>query len=167
MATGNAPNLGKLTTLELLRLQAQAVEQLVQQEIVRTRNNPVADYAEHLVAKAYGWQLEANSKAGYDILGDGDRYQVKSRRVTAANKSRQLGVIRKYDEKPFDWLIAVIFNEDFTVQQAIKLPHAAIRERSKFNDAVNGRILHLKGKILTHPDLIDITDDIKAAQLEH
>ena len=44
---------------------------------------------------------------GYDAVdAAGCRYQIKARRLTPQNKSRQLGVVRKLEQTEFDYLIA-------------------------------------------------------------
>jgi len=60
---------------ELLVSWADIMSELSRRGLIRTANNPVADYAEHLVAKLLGLSLEGNSKASYDAVGsDGIRY---------------------------------------------------------------------------------------------
>ena len=67
---------------------ARIVDELLSQGVVRSTNNPVADYSEYLTARAFGLTLVASSSIGEDDV----RYQVKARRLTARNTSRQLGV---------------------------------------------------------------------------
>ena len=94
--------LNELTDKELLQLQASVTNELIARGIVRTQNNPLGDYTEWLVAKALNLELQANSKAGYDgVTKDGVRIQIKGRRVTPTNNSRQLSAIRKYAEGDF------------------------------------------------------------------
>ena len=53
--------------------------------------------AEYLFCKAFGWKQADNSQANVDAIGsDGTRYQIKSRRLTRFNKSRQLSAIPRY-----------------------------------------------------------------------
>lgn len=154
-------DLSKLTTKELLRLQASATSELLNREVVRTKNNPLGDYAEWLVAKALGLTLQTNSKAGYDgIDSEGVRIQIKGRRITSGNKSRQLGAIRKYDGKDFDVLAAVIFDEDFEVIEAYLIPHHVVGEYASYREHVNAHILVLKGPILSDERIRCIKDAV-------
>lgn len=74
----------------LLVQYAEIMDELRDRRIVRTGNAPVGRFAEHLFAKAFGWTLEANSHAGHDAVdAAGLRYQIKSRRLTPQNPSRQ------------------------------------------------------------------------------
>lgn len=145
-------NLQELSIKELLCLQAAVTDELKERKVVRTKNNPIGDYTEWLVAKALNLDLQANSKAGYDgIDKNGLRVQIKGRRVTASNKSCQLSAIRKYAEKDFDILVAVIYNESFEVVDALLIPHEVVGEYASYREYVNAHILSLKGPILKDP----------------
>jgi hypothetical protein len=134
------------------------LDELKQRSVVRTRNNPVADYAEWLVAQRLGLSLERNSKSGYDATNtSGNRFQIKSRRLDPFNKSRQLSVIRNLDAGEFDYLIGVLFNRDFTVNEAYKIPRGLITKYARFSKHQNGYILHLRGDILRAQGVEDIT----------
>lgn len=153
-------NLTELTPLELLQLQSSVITELRERNIVRTSNAPLGDYTEWLVAHHLNLNLEANSKAGFDATTKGDdktRIQIKGRRPTEANPSRQLSVIRKYDEKDFDELVAVIFNEDFTVKEAYRMPHEVIGRYAKYRPHPNGHVLILQGPVLEDDQVVDIT----------
>lgn len=137
---------------ELLRLQSSVVDELRRRKVVRTKNNPLGDYTEWLVAKGLGLELAANSSAGYDgIDPDGVKIQIKGRRVTPDNKSRQLSAIRKYEEKDFDQLAAVIYDQDFEIIDALLIPHEVVGVYASYRKHVNAHILHLKGPILDDP----------------
>ena len=148
-----------LTIPELLRCFANILDELKERKVVRTRNNPVADYAEWLVTQQFGLSLERSSKRGYDAIDqNGKRYQIKSRRLDPTNESKVLSVIRNLETNEFDYLIGVLFNRDFTVKEAYKIPHSVIREHARFSEHVNGHILHLQGEVLTAPGVENITE---------
>lgn len=145
-------NFKNLGIKELLRLQSSITEELKDRKVVRTKNNPLGDYTEWLVSKALDLELQSNSKAGYDgIYKNGVRVQIKGRRVTPDNKSRQLSAIRKYDEKDFDELAAVIYDENFNVIVAVLIPHEVVGEYASFREHINAHILILKGPIMSDP----------------
>ena len=80
-----------LTNEEVLRLWATVMGELRRRRVIRSANNPVADYAETLVAERLGLQLVGNSTASYDAVAqDGTRYQIKARRLHDETSSRQL-----------------------------------------------------------------------------
>jgi hypothetical protein len=68
--------------------------------------------------------------------------------LTKHNASKQLGVIRNLNQKPFDYLIAVIFNEFMLPQEIWQIPIDIIPKYSKFSEHQNGHILILTGDIL-------------------
>ncbi len=91
--------------------------------MVRSSNNPVADYAEKIAVELMGLTRADKEERGYDALDSrGIKYEIKGRRITRHNNSRQLGVIRNLDEELFNYLIAVVFNEDFSVKEIWKVP---------------------------------------------
>ncbi len=151
--------LTEFTVKELLELQASATNELKARGVVRTQNNPLGDYTEWLVAKALDLELQSNSRAGYDGVGkDGVRVQIKGRRVTPTNNSRQLSAIRKYAEKDFDVLVAVIYDESFNIIEALLIPHEVVGEYASFRAHVNAHILILKGPILSDPRIQSIKE---------
>ena len=77
--------------------------------------------------------------------------QIKGRRITPKNKSTQLSAIRNLQEKDFDVLIAVIYDEHFNIIEAVSIPHVVVTEHSKYRKHVNAHILFIKGPVLTDP----------------
>jgi hypothetical protein len=155
--------LESLKPIELLRLQADATNELRRREIVRTHNNPLGDYTEWLVSKKMGLNLEGNSKASYDAISEaGVTFQIKGRRITPENKSRQLSAIRKYESKDFDWLIAVIFNQNFSICSAYLLPHEVIGEYYPHKEHVNGRVVSMSGPILADGRVMEISEQLES-----
>lgn len=158
-------NLKSLSILELLQCFSGILNELKQRGVVRTRNNPTGDYAEWLVATKFKLKLELNSNAGYDAAssrGKKVRFQIKGRR---AKKSRQLSVIRNLDAKKFDYLMAVLFDDDFTVREAYKMPYKIVKKYAEFNEHQNGHILHLRGDILKDKKVGDITQVLKRTDI--
>lgn len=101
--------------VKLMNAYAEILEELIRKRVLRTYNSPVGDYAEWLVSEKLGYELEKNSKKGYDALDPNTnlRYQIKSRweHGTISTKSRELNVIRNYNDNQFDYLIIVIFDD--------------------------------------------------------
>jgi len=65
------------------------------------------------------------------------RYQIKGRRLTTHNNSRQLGALRDLSAQGFDVLAAVLFQEDYRVLKAALIPHARIGDLAKRVERTN------------------------------
>jgi len=154
-----------LTELELLRLHGSILAELRRRRVCRTSNSPVADYTEWLVASHLGLQLVGNSRSGHDAVDtDGTRYQIKGRRLTASNGSTQLSAIRNLNNADFDVLIGVMFNEDFSVAYAFKVPHAVVLAQSRYQAHTNSHRFFLRRTLRDEPGVQDVTRKLSAAQ---
>lgn len=154
--------LSSLKEIELLNLHSEIMDELLLRNIIRTSNSPVADYAEWLVASKLNYNLSSNSNSGYDAIDANDcRIQIKCRRLKKVNGSRQLGVIRNIDNNPFDFLVAVIFNDKYEAIEVYKIPSRIIKNYSRFSPHQNGYILQLKGLILSDSQTEDITSEFQ------
>ncbi len=153
-------NFKKYSTEELFNDYAGIINELRGRKIIRTSNNPSADYAEKLVADTLGLDLMPPSNLGFDAINKKSnvRYQIKARRVTIFNKSRQLGVIRNLDKKEFDYLIAVIFDEFFHIKECYQIPFELIKKYSRYSEHQHGHILILRGEILKDKKIQNITN---------
>lgn len=161
----NRQSLNNLSIKQLLHQFADILDELKIRRVVRTRNNPVADYAEWLAARALELTLERNSKLGYDAQNKkGERFQIKGRRLDAINKSHLLSVIRNLAAQEFDYLIGILFDRDFVVMEAYRIPHQLLGKYARYSEHQNGHILHLKGPILQNPMVEDLTRIFKKAQ---
>ena len=148
---------------EKLKEYAVIIDSLKEAGIVRTYNSPVGDYAEWLVSEKLNLKLEKNSKKGYDAVDEssGIRYQVKSRWMHPGKNSRQLNVIRKYDENQFEYLIVVIFGNNFEVEEAYQIPHDAIKDFFEPKEYQNGVIITLTKEIISDSRVEDVTELLK------
>jgi len=155
-----------LSDRQLLELHCKVMDELRTRGVVRSSNNPVADYTETLIATALNATLESNSKAGYDAIdASGTRYQIKGRRLTAKNGSTQLSAIRNLDKAPFDALVPVIFDNNLVVQYSAIIPLAVVQRLGKFYAHTRSTTFFFKRSVLLEPDVQDITERvIEAAQ---
>lgn len=147
------------TTLDLLKSYHHILEELRRREIVRDSNPPTGGYGEYLAAKALGLKLEIGSNAGFDAIGkDNTRYEVKTRRISEKNKSRQLSAIRNIENQHFHYLIGIILAPDFTVIKGALVPYSVVLEKSKFQAHTNSSILILNDSIWNCEGVKDLTD---------
>jgi hypothetical protein len=138
------PDLSGLSARELLGLHAKVSAELRKQGICRSGNNPVADYAEMLVSKALGLTLAPGSTTGFDATDSRGRcYEIKARRTTALSNPTMLSAIRGLEKRHFAFLVAVIFQEDYSVQRAVLLPHSSVVKIARHRTHVNAHIVML------------------------
>jgi hypothetical protein len=156
-----------MTGRELLRLHASILEVLRDRKIVKTSNNPVADYAELLVCRALRLVGQANSNKGFDAedTTTGERYEIKARRITAHNKPTRFSPLRDFDGHHFDFLVAVLFASDFSVYRAVRLPWSSVSLVSSHNTHVNGRIVFVSDDLWNAPGALDVTDQLRRVEL--
>jgi hypothetical protein len=158
-------SLESLSAPELLRLHAATADELRRRGVVRSSNNPVGDLAEYLFCRAFGWGMAPKSaKAADAICSDGKLYQIKSRRITTHNPSRQLGVLRELDGAHFDFLAAILFAEDYTVLRVAIIPHASVLTGATYVARTNSWRFLLRDTVWEWPETRDVTSDLRAVQ---
>jgi hypothetical protein len=147
----------------LLKLHAQVSEELHERGVVRSSNNPTGDLAEYLFCRAFGWKQAGNSHPNADATGpDGTTlYQIKGRRWTLHNKSRQLGALRGLPDGGFHFLAAVLFAPDYSVDRAAIVPHATVHTNSVFVSHTNSWKFMLRDVVWTWPDVQDVTAQLR------
>lgn len=154
-------NLTVKSTPELLALHAGLLAELRARGVLRSENNPTGDLAEYLFCSAYGWQRHSNSKKALDATGaDGTRYQIKGRRHTRHNPSRQLSAIRDLDG--FDVLAAVLFDELYRVERAALIPVGVVRQYSTYTRHTNSFRFLLRDEVWDADQVIDATTRLRA-----
>ena len=155
--------LSEMPDRALLRVYSDLMRELRRRGIITSSNNPVGDVAERLAAKVFALDLAQKSQKGLDgIDAAGTRYQVKGRRLTPDNPSTELSVIRGLDERHFDYLVAIYFNEDFDVHEAFKVEHDAVRRHTAFAAHINGHRFTMKRALRVDPGCVDVTDQVRA-----
>lgn len=153
-----------LTVNELLSAYGAILDELRRRKIVRTSNNPLSDYAELLFCHAFGWSRTTNSSAGHDAIEkSGIRYQVKGRRLTRHNRSRELGAIRELDQTPFDYLAGLLVDERFQVVRAALVPVVVVQARAAYVPHTNAWKFLLLDGVWSVPGVIDATIELRAA----
>lgn len=162
-----AIDLAALPSRRLLKLHAETMAELRARGIVRSANNPTGDLAEFLFCKAFGWTRAENSNPNMDAVArDGSRYQIKGRRLTPQNGSRQLSAIRDLAGGHFDFLAGVLFDEDYTVQRAALVPYAVVNGGlSTYVRRTNSHKFFLRDDVWNLPGVMDATRDLKRVKL--
>jgi hypothetical protein len=159
-------DLSTLTDMDLLRLYADVLDELQDRHVIHSTNNPVANYSELLACKTLGLTQMPESTKGYDALDtNGRRYEVKGRRPTAKNKSRQLSFIRELDKQHFEYLVGVLYNEDFTVKKACIIPYAVVKQLAKYHPHPNAWTVMLEDQVWRIDGVEDITLKMAETQI--
>lgn len=142
----------------LLQMHAGILDELRARGVVRTGNNPIGDYTEWLVCDRLNLILQPNSRASYDgVDANCLRYQIKGRRSKQPAGNVQFSVIRNLEQVGFDFLIAVAFNNDYTIRFAARIPHSIVSEVSVYRKHVNGHVPIIRESIFERDGVIDIT----------
>ena len=150
---------------QLLYNYAQILDELRKTDVIRSKNNPVGDYAEWLVAKTLDLTLCSKSTKGHDAYDVSYNYEIKARRLTEDNSSRRLSAIRDLDKQHFDYLVGVLFDHDFGVVQSAKIPWSVVKEYSSRNEHSNSALFNLSDSIWNIPGVEDITLLIQETEL--
>lgn len=147
-----------LNDQQLLGLYSELMGEMRERGIVRSSNNPVADYTENLVSRSLGLELAGQSTSGHDAIdASGFRYQIKGRRITPQNSSTQLSAIRNLHSNPFDILAAVVFNPDFSISYAALIPIEVVKELGRYTEHTNSHRFLFKRVVLEDPRVQNIT----------
>src|SRR5262249_17927094 len=126
----------------------------------------IGDYAEYLCETALGLKRTQLSTRGYDAVdGEGKRYEIKARRITKHNQSRQLGAIRSLDEQPFDFLIGVLFDEGLGVLRACQVSHETVMKLATYRKHTNSWCFILRDSVWSEPGAKDVTYEIASANV--
>ena len=110
-----------------------------------------------------GLTLAGNSASGFDAVdSDGRRYQIKGRRLTPQNSSTELSAIRNLPDRPFDFLIAVVYRPDFTVDYAAQVPYEIVEQLAKYSKHTNAYRFLMRRNVLNDARVIDLTSKLVA-----
>ena len=149
-------DLSEMSELELLQTRGAVIAELRRRGVVKTENNPIGDYTEWLVCNRLGLEIQGNSQAGFDAVDpQGVKYQIKGRRSSA--NSVQFSAIRKLDDHGFDFVVAVVFNEDYSIRFAFRIAYAAVKQLARYQEHTNSHLLILTERAVELDGVEDIT----------
>lgn len=152
---------------ELFSTYVSTLAELRKREVIRSANNPVADYAELLFMRAFNLNPAPGSTKGYDASDEfGRKYEIKGRRPTSDQPSRQLSALRELDKKHFDFLGGVLFAEDFSVLRACLIPHTQVLALSTYTSHTNSWRFLLRDSVWQVDGVIDATEALRGAEAE-
>lgn len=149
-----------LSAFQMMQLQTQLQDELAARKIVLNPSQPVGDYAIHLACTAFDLRREPPATSGYDASNSENlRYQIKYRRLSGPQDTRQLNAIKGVEQRKFDFLIGVLFNPDMTILRAAMMSFDVAASKVD-----KEKILLLSNKIFDAEGVFDVTDKLKAAQ---
>lgn len=182
------PDLASATLADLFGLYGNILDELTSRAVIRTRNQPLGDYAEWLTARALGARQATNkSEKAFDLVADltadllagtgphagghrGARVQVKARAVASPARVGQLQT-SVFHRGGFDYLVLVLHEEaDFAVRRAVLLQAAAAYVHARAASARRDDVLSLTmtDRVMTDPGAVDLTGLLRrAAHVAH
>lgn len=138
---------------ELLGIYGQVLEELYKRGVIRSANAPTGDYAEWLVQRALGGELQPNSNKSADLTVRKKKIQIKARVLSDPEKSgeRQLSPFRSWD---FDDAVIVLFNRRYAVQRATRIKAGELKAAAREDKWVSGH------RVIARDELLDRGRDI-------
>lgn len=134
-------DLAEVPTKALLSRYGAILTELERRGVIRTRNAPLGDYAEHLAAQVYGGTLAPNSVKSYDMTTpDGHRFQVKARTIRPGMRAGAVfSQMRSWD---FDFMLYLALDwETYEVAWAREVPVADLEGVGRFSAHVNATLV--------------------------
>ena len=158
-------DLSTASSRDLLTTYAQILTSLIDRNVTRSRNAPVGDVAEFLVAKAYGGTLAAPSEKSWDVRSaDGRTLQVKARLVVPGKKgTQQYSPFRSWQ---FDACIFVTFDAfTYDVLEALEVLPKAIQSLASPVPHLGATAMrvHTKSPLAATIGALDVTNRLQAA----
>jgi len=150
---------------QVLDLFVAVAKELKRRGITRSTNNPVADLAELYFERGLKLTRATKSTKGFDATDEqGLKYEIKGRRLTPENPSRELSAIRGIEMAHFHFLAGVLFNENLTIMKACIVPHEVVSRYSTHVAHTNSRKFMLRDEVWSFPGVKDVTSELKAIE---
>lgn len=157
-------DLSSMRPRALLALYSQILTELIDRRIVWSRNAPAGDYAELLVAEAFGGRLAKGSKKSWDVRVDNELFQVKCRVVDASSKRTQ--TFSPFRSFAFDRCVFVLLDSvSYRVTRAIQVDRDLVEGRASLSAWVAGSRLTVRN-VLSMTEGVDVTEALQRAQDE-
>lgn len=159
----NVPmDLESVRTQELLRLYSEILSELLRRGVIRSRNAPVGDLAEHLVAISLGGELAPPSAKSWDVQADGRRLQVKARVIVNGDRrSHNYSVFRSWE---FDACVFVLLDAStYDIVRAAEVPVQGVQMLARETKWVRAFRIGTKVDLLAVPGAVDRTAELRQA----
>lgn len=162
---GSDPDLAALvrtsSSRELLRLYGALLSELTNRGVLRSRNAPAGDLAEHLAAAVYDGALAPASEKSWDVRDSAGRtVQVKCR-VQGDGRAGNYSFLRSFD---FDVCVFVrLDGATYDVVSAVEVPAEELRAIASYSAHVNGWRISARRPLADLPGAVDLTERFRAA----
>jgi hypothetical protein len=115
---------------DLLGIYGQVLEELRERGVIRSTNAPTGDYAEWLVQRALGGELQPNSNKSADLIVRKKKIQIKARVLSDPERSgeRQLSPFRSWG---FNDAVIVLFDRHSVVKRATRIKVSELEASAK------------------------------------
>ena len=125
-------DLTKMSPRELLALYSQILTELMARRVVWSRNAPAGDYAELLVAEAFGGRIAKASEKSWDVRVGERLLQVKCRVTDASStKSQTYSPFRSF---AFDSCVFVVLDSvSYEMIRAIEVDRELVEKSSSLS----------------------------------
>lgn len=151
------------STVSLLRLYAAILAELLSRGVIRSRNAPAGDLAEHLALIVYGGKLAPPSAKSWDLRSSDDRLVQVKCRVARPGQAGNYSFFRSWD---FDACVFVRFDPaTYDITSAIEVPAAAVQALARASAHVNGSRVQLSDDLKLLEGSLDRTSDFREALL--
>lgn len=140
---------------ELLGIYGQVLEELHERGVIRSANAPTGDYAEWLVQRALGGELQPNANKSADLIVRKKKIQIKARVLSDPEKQgeRQLSSFCSWD---FGEAVIVLFDRRYAVRRATQIKVGKLKEAAREDKWVSGQ------RVIASDALLDRGRDITA-----
>lgn len=138
---------------DLLGTYGRVLKELHERGVIRSTNAPTGDYAEWLVQRALGGELQPNSNKSADLIVRRKKIQIKARVLSDPEKSgeRQLSPFRSWD---FDDAVIVLFDRRYAVRRAARIKVGELIAAAREDKWVSGH------RVIARDALLDRGRDI-------
>ena len=136
-----------MSDAELLRTYCRSLHLIRQRKLHLPGGNPTAGYAELLAEERLGLQLNPPETKGSDARDSAARYSYEIKHSFAPQGQPQTGSIKNLENRPFDFLVYLIFNDDLSVREAWKLSHDAVLRHAYYNKSNQAPFLKLTNDV--------------------
>ena len=138
--------------------------------VSKSKGNPVGEYAEYLVSRAFDGIRMPNAKEGHDIsLKDGTKIEVKGRVFEGSRVPMTYIKASTVSANTFDYLVYVVLSENMRVKYAMKISHANFQKLAKYAEPSNAPpkwVFVAKQSLLSSPLVEDVTCEISSIENE-